>query len=131
RLWAMTDVEADDALASAAVVAAEDPAVRQVTVLTPDKDRAQCVVGTRIVQFDRRRREVIDEAGVVAKFGVLPESIPDWLGLVGDSADGYPGLPGWGAKSAAAVLMRYRHLDKIPDAAGQWEVTVRGAPKLA
>jgi 5'-3' exonuclease len=131
RLWPMTDLEADDALGSAAAVAADDPAVNQVLILTPDKDLGQCVVGSRIVQFDRRRRELIDEAGVVAKFGVWPESIPDYLALVGDSADGFPGLPGWGAKSAAAVLGHYRHIDAIPDAPGQWEVTVRGAPRLA
>jgi len=131
RLWAMTELEADDALASAAVVAGEDPAVDQVVILTPDKDLAQCVVGTHIVQFDRRKREMVDAAGVLAKFGVLPESIPDWLALVGDSADGFPGLPGWGAKSAAAVLARYHHIDSIPDAPGQWEVAVRGAAKLA
>jgi len=130
-LWPMTDLEADDALASAAAAAAEDPAVEQVQILTPDKDLAQCVVGTTVVQFDRRKREVIDEAGVWAKFGVAPESIPDWLALVGDSADGFPGLPGWGAKSAAAMLAHYRHVAAIPDAPGQWEVSVRGAPKLA
>jgi 5'-3' exonuclease len=131
RVWAMTDVEADDALGSAAAVAHDDPAVEQVRILTPDKDLAQCVIGNRVVQFDRRKHALIDEAGVWAKFGVAPESIPDLLALVGDSADGFPGLPGWGAKSAAAVLARYRHIDAIPDAAGQWEVTVRGAPKLA
>jgi 5'-3' exonuclease len=130
-LWPMTEVEADDALASAAAAAAEDPAVEQIQILTPDKDLAQCVVGKRVVQFDRRKREVIDEAGVWAKYGVAPESIPDWLALVGDSADGFPGLPGWGAKSAAAVLAHYRHLADIPDAPGQWEISVRGAPKLA
>ena len=112
-------------------MAGASPAVDQVVILTPDKDLGQCVVGTRIVQFDRRKREMIDEAGVQAKFGVLPESIPDWLALVGDSADGFPGLPGWGAKSAAALLSHYRHIDAIPDAPGQWEVTVRGAGQLA
>jgi 5'-3' exonuclease len=131
HVWAMTDLEADDALASAAAVAGEVAEVDQVRILTPDKDLGQCVVGTRIVQFDRRKREVLDEAAIVAKFGVPPESIPDWLALVGDSADGFPGLPGWGAKSAATVLAHYRHVDAIPDAAGQWEVTVRGAAKLA
>jgi 5'-3' exonuclease len=131
HVWAMTTLEADDALGSAAVVAGEKADVDQVLILTPDKDLGQCVVGTRIVQFDRRKRELLDEAGVTAKFGVPPESIPDWLALVGDSADGFPGLPGWGAKSAATVLAHYRHIDAIPDAPGQWEVSVRGAPKLA
>ena len=131
RLWAMTDLEADDAIASAAAVADGDPAVDRVLILSPDKDLAQCVRGTRVVQVDRRQGKEYDEAGVVAKFGVPPELIPDWLALVGDSADGYPGLPGWGAKTAAAVLAAHGHLADIPDAAGQWEVTVRGAPKLA
>jgi 5'-3' exonuclease len=131
HVWPMIELEADDALGSAAAVAAEHPSVEQVRILTPDKDLGQCVVGTRVVQFDRRKQALIDEAGVWAKFGVAPESIPDLLALVGDSADGFPGLPGWGAKSAAAVLAHYRHIDAIPDAAGQWEVTVRGAAKLA
>jgi 5'-3' exonuclease len=131
KVWAMTDLEADDALASGAAVAAADPEVEQVQIMTPDKDLGQCVVGTRVVQYDRRKSQLIDESGVQAKFGVLPESIPDWLALVGDSADGFPGLPGWGAKTAAAVLAHYRHIDAIPDAPGQWEITVRGAPKLA
>ena len=131
RVWAMTDLEADDALASAAAVAAEDPAVEQVQILTPDKDLAQCVRGTRVVQVDRRRGVTLDEAGVIDKYGVPPAAIPDWLALVGDSADGFPGLPGWGARSAAAVLTAHGHLADIPDAPGQWQVTVRGAPKLA
>jgi 5'-3' exonuclease len=131
HLWAMTDLEADDAMASAAAVASGEPGVEQVRILTPDKDLAQCVVGTRVVQFDRRKRELIDEAGVVAKYGVRPESIPDWLALVGDSADGFPGLPGWGAKSAAGVLARYGHIDRIPIDAADWDVSVRGAAKLA
>jgi len=131
RLWAMTELEADDALASAAAVAAADPNVEQVQILSPDKDLAQCVRGERVVQVDRRRRAVIDEEGVIAKFGVSPASIPDWLALVGDSADGFPGLPGWGAKTAAAVLAVYGHIADIPDAPGQWQVSVRGAPKLA
>jgi 5'-3' exonuclease len=131
HLWAMTDLEADDAIASAAAVSADDPAVDRVVIVSPDKDLAQCVRGTTVVQVDRRQGKVFDEAGVVAKFGVPPASIPDWLALVGDSADGYPGLPGWGAKTAAAVLATYGHLAAIPDAPGQWEVTVRGAPKLA
>lgn len=131
HLWAMTELEADDALASAAAAAGADPAVEQVLILSPDKDLAQCVVGSRIVQLDRRKGQIIDDQGVLSKFGVRPESIPDWLALVGDAADGFPGLPGWGAKSAAVVLSRYGHIDNIPDAPGQWEITVRGAPKLA
>jgi len=131
HLWAMTDLEADDAIASAAAVAADDPAVDRVVILSPDKDLAQCVRDRRVVQVDRRQAKVYDHDGVVAKFGVEPESIPDWLALVGDSADGFPGLPGWGAKSAAAVLAAHHHLAEIPDAPGQWQVTVRGAPKLA
>jgi len=131
RLWAMTDLEADDAIASAAAVAADDPAVARVIIVSPDKDMAQCVRDGRVVQVDRRQGKMYDHAGVVAKFGVAPESIPDWLALVGDSADGFPGLPGWGAKSAAAVLAAHHHLADIPDAPGQWQVTVRGAPKLA
>jgi 5'-3' exonuclease len=131
RLWAMTDLEADDAIASAAAVAADDPTVDRVVIVSPDKDLAQCVRGTRVIQVDRRQGKTFDEAGVVAKFGVHPESIPDWLALVGDSADGFPGLPGWGAKTAAAVLAVHGHIADIPDAPGQWKVTVRGAPKLA
>jgi 5'-3' exonuclease len=130
-VWAMVEFEADDALGAAAALAAADPRVTQVVVCSPDKDLAQCVRGTRVVQVDRRQGKVFDEAGVVAKFGVPPESVPDWLALVGDSADGYPGLPGWGAKTASAVLAAHGHLDDIPDAPGQWQVTVRGAPKLA
>ena len=131
KVWSMVDLEADDALASAAATAAADPAVEQVLILSPDKDLAQCVQGRRIVQVDRRHRVTVDEDGVVAKYGVPPASIPDWLALVGDSADGFPGLPGWGAKTAAAVLAAHGHLGDIPDAPGQWRVTVRGAPKLA
>jgi len=130
-LWPMTDLEADDALASAAAVAADDPDVGQVRILTPDKDLAQCVRGTRVVQVEVRKGSTVDEDGVIAKFGVPPASIPDWLALVGDSADGFPGLPGWGAKSASAVLAAHGHIADIPDAPGQWLVTVRGAPKLA
>jgi 5'-3' exonuclease len=130
-VWAMVEHEADDALASAAQVAAADDRVEQVLVLTPDKDLAQCVRGTRVVQLDRRSGEVVDEAAVIAKFGVPPDSIPDYLGLVGDSADGFPGLPGWGAKSAAAVLARYGHLEQIPPSAADWDVAVRGAENLA
>ena len=130
-VWAMVDLEADDALASAAATAAADPGVRQVVICTPDKDLAQCVTGARVVQLDRRRKVVIDEPAVVEKFGVAPASIPDYLALVGDSADGFPGLPGWGAKTTAAVLRRYGHLEAIPDAPGQWDVPIRGAAALA
>ena len=112
--WPMVEFEADDALASAATMAACDPHVDRVVVCTPDKDLAQCVSGTRIVQMDRRRRTIRDEAGIVEKFGVPPASIPDYLALVGDAADGYPGLPGWGARSTAAVLGRFGHLESIP-----------------
>ena len=130
-VWPMVDWEADDALASAAAVAAADPSVEQVAICTPDKDLGQCVDGVRVVQVDRRKRVVIDEDGVWAKFGVAPESIPDWLALVGDSADGFPGLPGWGAKTSATVLARFGHLEDIPADAGEWKLPVRGAPGLA
>jgi len=130
-VFPMVEFEADDALAAAAATAAADPHVEQVLICTPDKDLAQCVRGTRVVQFDRRARQVRDEAGVVAKFGVPPASIPDYLALVGDSADGYPGLPGWGAKSAAAVLARYGRLEDIPERASAWDVPVRGAAALS
>jgi 5'-3' exonuclease len=130
-VWPMIELEADDALATAAAMAAADARVGQVVVCTPDKDLAQCVRGDRIVQLDRRTREVRDESGVRQKFGVPPASIPDWLALVGDSADGYPGLPGWGPRSAATVLDRYRHLEAVPKLAGEWEVSVRGAMRLA
>jgi 5'-3' exonuclease len=130
-VWAMVELEADDAMASGAVVAAEDDRVERVLLCTPDKDLGQCVVGERIVQLDRRKQEVRDEAGVHAKFGVGPASIPDYLGLVGDAADGFPGLPGWGAKSTAIVLDRYEHLEAIPELAKDWDVDVRGAVKLA
>ena len=130
-VWPMVEFEADDALGAAAAMAAADPRVEQVVVCTPDKDLAQCVRGARIVQLDRRTREVRDEAGVVKKFGVPPASIPDWLALVGDTADGYPGLPGWGAVSAASVLARYGHLEDIPKLALEWDVSVRGAMRLA
>ncbi|MGI8493409.1 MAG: 5'-3' exonuclease [Acidimicrobiales bacterium] len=130
-VWAMVEWEADDALASAAAVAAADPSVAQVVICTPDKDLGQCVSATRVVQLDRRRNTVFDEAGVWTKFGVGPPSIPDLLALVGDSADGFPGLPGRGAKSAAAVLAHYGSIEAIPDAAGQWEVTVRAGATLA
>lgn len=130
-VWPMREFEADDALATAAARYAEDPAVEQVVIASPDKDLAQCVRGTRVVCLDRLRRKTLDEAGVLAKFGVEPASIPDWLALVGDSADGYPGLPRWGAKSASEVLARWLHVDRIPDQARDWGVTLRGAEGLA
>ena len=130
-VWPMVSLEADDAMASAAAVAAADRAVSRVVICTPDKDLGQCVVGTRVVQLDRRKGMVIDEDGVRAKFGVGPASIPDYLALVGDSADGFPGLPGWGAKTTAAVLARYEHLEAIPDHPGQWDVPIRSIGGLA
>lgn len=130
-VWAMVELEADDALASAAAVAASDPDVERVVICTPDKDLAQCVSDARVVQLDRRKGVLIDEEGVVAKFGVPPASIPDYLALVGDSADGFPGLPGWGSKSTAAVLAAYGHLESIPDAVADWGVAVRGMGTLA
>jgi len=129
-VWPMVDVEADDGLASAAVVAAADPRVERVIICTPDKDLGQCV-GGKIVQLDRRQDKLIDADAVIAKFGVPAESIPDWLALVGDSADGFPGLPGFGAKSAATLLAHYGHLEDIPINVEDWGVSVRGAPKLA
>jgi 5'-3' exonuclease len=130
-VWPMVELEADDALASAAAVAADDPGVEQVLICTPDKDLGQCVRDTRVVQLDRRKRVVVDEQGVIAKFGVPPASIPDYLALVGDSADGFPGLSGWGSKSAAAVLARWGRIEDVPADASDWDVAVRGAPKLA
>jgi 5'-3' exonuclease len=127
----MVEVEADDGLASAASVAAADSRVERVVICTPDKDLGQCVVGDRVVQLDRRANTIRDEAGVQAKFGVLPESIPDYLALVGDTADGFPGIPGWGAKSTASVLAHYGHLEEIPALAKDWAVEVRGSVKLA
>jgi 5'-3' exonuclease len=134
-LWGMVELEADDALASAASVAESDPTVRQVIICTPDKDLAQCVVGDRVVQLDRRSGTITDEPGVWAKFGVSPGSIPDWLALVGDSADGFPGLAGWGRRSASVVLAHYGTLDNVPDDAADWDPgvrrEVRGATRLA
>ncbi len=130
-VWPMVEFEADDALASAAVAAARDERVDRVVICTPDKDLAQCVKGTRIVQLNRRTRAIQDEAGVLAKFGVLPDSIPDYLALVGDSADGYPGLPGWGAKSTAAVLAKFGHLESIPEDWRSWRVNAANAGSLA
>ncbi len=129
-VWAMVECEADDALASAAAVAAADDRVERVFVCTPDKDLAQCV-GGKVVQLDRRSGTVTDEAGVVEKYGVPPASIPDWLALVGDAADGFPGLPGFGKKTAAALLAHYGHLERIPADPTAWEVRVRGAGTLA
>jgi 5'-3' exonuclease len=130
-VWGMVELEADDALAAAAARAAADPEVERVVICTPDKDLAQCVSGARIVQLDRRAERIRDEDGVRERFGVAPSSIPDYLALVGDSADGFPGLPGWGAKSAGAVLARYGHLEDIPGDAADWDVAVRGAARLA
>jgi 5'-3' exonuclease len=130
-VWPMIEYEADDAMASAAAIAAADPRVARVVICTPDKDLAQCVRGTRVVQLNRRTRVTLDEAGVMAKFGVLPESIPDYLALVGDSSDGYPGLRGWGPKSAAAVLAKFRHLEAIPADARDWGVNANNAGALA
>jgi 5'-3' exonuclease len=129
--WPMVELEADDALATAAARWGDAPDVEQVLICTPDKDMTQCVRDGRIVCFDRMRRKMIDEAAVVEKFGVPPVSIADWLALVGDSADGYPGVPRWGAKSAAAVLAHYGHLEAIPDSERLWSVNVRGAAALA
>ena len=130
--WAMVEWEADDALGAAAAIADADPRVEQVQILTPDKDLGQCVRGNRVVQVDRRKGEIVDEDGVRAKFGVGPDSIADYLGLVGDTADGFPGLAGWGAKSAATVLARFGHIEDIPDSAADWDLPgLRGAAKLA
>jgi 5'-3' exonuclease len=132
-VWAAIEYEADDMLASAVRVACEDRTVHQVSIVSPDKDLAQCVRGRRVVQFDRRKGLVVDEDGVVEKFGVPPTSIPDWLALVGDSSDGYPGVAGWGAKSASAVLARYGRLEAIPRDADVWRADglfVRGAERL-
>ena len=134
-VWPMVEVEADDALASAAWAAEKDAAVGQVVICTPDKDLAQCVIGERVVQLDRRSGTVTDEPGVWAKYGVAPRSIPDWLALVGDSADGFPGLAGWGKRSASTVLAHYGTFDDVPDDVADWDPevrsTVRGAAKLA
>src|SRR5882724_11125275 len=130
-VWPMVEFEADDALAAAAAMAARDSRVEQVIICTPDKDLAQCVAGTRIVQLNRRTRVVMDEQGVFKKFGVEPESIPDYLALVGDAADGYPGLAGWGAKSSAAVLAKYSHLELIPRDWRDWRVNAASASTLA
>ena len=130
-VWPMVEFEADDAIATAANMWADLPAVEQIVICSPDKDLAQMVRDDRVVCLDRRRELVLDRSGVQAKFGVFPESIPDYLGLVGDSADGFPGLPSWGAKSAATVLARYIHIESIPDYASLWDVRVRSADRLA
>ena len=130
-VWPMVEFEADDALAAGAAAAARNNKVERVVICTPDKDLAQCVRGTRVVQLNRRTRVTIDEAGVVKKFGVTPESIPDYLALVGDAADGYPGLRGWGAKSSAAVLAKFLHLEAIPPDHREWHVNVTNAGGLA
>ena len=130
-VWPMVEFEADDALAAAAELSARSAAVDRVLICTPDKDLAQCVRGTRIVQMIRRTRTIRDEAGVVAKFGVGPASIPDYLALVGDASDGYPGLPGWGAKSTAAVLSKFERLEAIPDDPSTWHVNAANATALA
>ena len=129
--WPMIKFEADDALASAAAKAAQDDRVRRVIICTPDKDLSQCVVGSRVVQLDRRRKTLRDEVGVIAKFGIKPSSIPDYLAVVGDSADGYPGIAGWGTQAAAAVLSRYPHLEDIPKNWRHWDPMVRRARPLA
>ena len=131
KVWPMVQYEADDALASAAVKAALDTQVRQVIICTPDKDLAQCVTGGRVVQLDRMRGILRDEAGVVTKFGVKPESIPDYLALVGDSADGFPGLEGWGPKGASLILSEYSHFENIPKDWRKWPSSIRGAQRLA
>jgi 5'-3' exonuclease len=130
-VWPMVEYEADDAMASAAVKAAQDERVRQVIICTPDKDLSQCVKGTRIVQLDRRRNIVRDEAGVVAKFGVNPQSIPDYLAVVGDSADGFPGVPGWGVKAAALAFSQYPHLENLPKDWRAWHPSIRKARVLS
>ena len=130
-VWPMVEFEADDALASAAIAAEPDARVEQIIICTPDKDLAQCVRGTRIVQLNRRTRVTLDEQGVVQKFGVSPRSIPDYLALVGDAADGYPGLPGWGAKSSAAVLAKFLHLESVPADFREWRVNAANASALA
>lgn len=130
-VWPMREFEADDALATGAARFAAVPGVERVVLCTPDKDLAQCVCGDRVVCLDRRKKVVLDEGGVVAKFGIAPPSIPDWLALVGDSSDGIPGIARWGEKSAATVLAHYRHLEAIPAAAADWAVTVRSAAALA
>jgi 5'-3' exonuclease len=129
-VWPMVEFEADDALAAAAAALAKEERVEQIIICTPDKDLAQCVQGARVVQLNRRTNTKLDEGAIIAKFGVKPESIPDYLALAGDTADGYPGLPGWGAKSSAAVLAKFGHLESIPDDIREWHVNVSGAGAL-
>jgi 5'-3' exonuclease len=130
-VWPMVEFEADDAIATAAARFADAPSVEQVIICTPDKDLAQCVRGDKVVRFDRMRRLMLDEAGVVARFGIAPASIPDWLALVGDDADGIPGIPLWGEKSASRALASFRRIEDIPDHHGKWNVSLRGAEALA
>ena len=134
-VWPMVDFEADDALAAGAAIAAADPRVERVFICTPDKDLSQCVQGTRVVQFDRRSRIVRDEAGVIAKFGVAPASIPDYLALVGDASDGFPGLPGWGRRKSTAAIYscesHFHHIEAIPDDFPTWHVNATGAARLS
>jgi len=130
-VWPMVEFEADDALATAAARFKDQPGVEQVLICTPDKDLAQSISGTRVVCWDRRRDLVLDEEGAMKKFGVRPESMPDWLALVGDAADGYPGIPGWGAKSASALLSRFGHLEAIPEDPRQWGLEMKRALRLA
>jgi 5'-3' exonuclease len=130
-VWRMVEFEADDGLATAAARFRDAPGVEQVVICSPDKDLSQCIVDSRVICRDRRRRVDRNEADVVERFGVPPSSIPDWLGLVGDTADGIPGIPGWGARSASAVLGRYRKIEAIPDSAADWDVQVRGRDRLA
>lgn len=130
-VWPMVEFEADDALAAAAAGLCRDPRAERVIICTPDKDLAQCVRGERVVQLNRRTRVALDEAGVIRKFGVSPESIPDYLALVGDAADGYPGLPGWGAKSTVRILAKFGHIERIPENSSQWAVNVGSAGSLA
>jgi 5'-3' exonuclease len=130
-VWDMVDLEADDALAAGALIASRDKRVEQVLICTPDKDVGQCVVGKHVVQFDRRKRELRDEDGVIKKFGVPPVSIPDYLALTGDSSDGFPGLQGWGPKTASTVLARYGTIEAIPDSHAEWKLPVRGPDRLA
>ena len=131
EVWAMVEYEADDALAAGAEICKKDRRVEQTLICTPDKDLAQCVMGDRVVQFDRRQRKLLNAQAIFEKFGVEPESIPDYLALVGDSADGYPGLSGWGPKAASTVLAYYKHLENIPDNPHEWKIQLRGADRLA
>lgn len=130
-VWSMIDFEADDGIASGVAKFSKNKSVEQIVICSPDKDLAQMVTGKRVVCWDRRRDIVLDEGGVVEKFGVKPESIPDYLGLVGDAADGYPGIPGWGSKSASVVLAKFKHIESIPDDPSKWKLKVRGADRLA